>query len=207
MHRAGFDVGRPRPINAHLAGVVARLPCFLEALKFKGSYHLKHYSGRFTYRSLVTGENESIKLELSLREEVLLPSVEIPAKTMLIDPLTNVAAITPIIVHALSLREAYAEKTRAALTRRKPAIRDFFDLDNAVRKGLLEHRAPEFLGLVSQKLAIAEEPVDISDERFDELGRQIETQLKPVLRTPDFEKFALGRVVALVLEIAAGCGR
>src|SRR5207248_11266256 len=96
-----------------------------------------------------------------------------------------------------SLREAYAEKTRAALTRRDPAIRDFFDIDNAIRKGLLQHSAPEFLSLISQKLALTEDPVDTSTERIEMLARQIETQLKPVLRPADYEEFALDRVVAL----------
>src|SRR5262249_29901684 len=158
-------------------------------------------TGKFAYRSLVTGDNESIKVEFSLREEVLLPAEHLVAKTMLIDPLTNAAVFTPIAVRALSLREAFAEKIRAALTRRDPAIRDYFDIDNAVRKGLLPHGAPEFLSLVTRKLALTEDPVDTSTERLEMLARQIETQLKPVLRLADYEGFALDRVVALLREV------
>jgi predicted nucleotidyltransferase component of viral defense system len=195
------------PIKGHLVSVVARLPFFSELVALTGQNNNKHYNGKLAYRSLVTGEYEAIKIEVSLREEVLLPSEQLAAKTLLIDPLTNAAALAPVVVRALSLREAYAEKTRAALTRRDPAIRDFFDIDNAVRKGLLLHVDPDFLRLVSYKLAITEDPVDTSTERIEMLARQIETQLKPVLRSADYEEFALDRVVALLLEVVAGCGR
>jgi predicted nucleotidyltransferase component of viral defense system len=195
------------PIKAHLAGVVARLPFFSEKVALTGHNKNKHYIGQFAYRSLVTGDYESINVEFSLREEVLLPSEQLAAKTILIDPLTNAMALAPIVVRALSLREAYAEKTRAALTRRAPAIRDFFDIDNAIRKGLLQHGTPEFLSLVTRKLALTEDPVDTSTERIEMLAKQIETQLKPVLRLVDYEEFALNRVVALLMEVVAVCER
>jgi predicted nucleotidyltransferase component of viral defense system len=195
------------PIKAHLARIVARLPFFSEKVALTGHNKNKHYKGEFAYQSLVTGDYESINVEFSLREEVLLPSEQLAAKTILIDPLTNAMALGPVVVRALSLREAYAEKTRAALTRRDPAIRDYFDIDNAVRKGLLQHGAPEFLSLVTRKLALTEDPVDTSTERIEMLARQIETQLKPVLRLLDYEEFALDRVVALLREVVAMCER
>ena len=126
---------------------------------------------------------------------------------MLIDPLTNAAVLTPIVVRALSLPEAYGEKIRAALTRRDPAIRDFFDIDNAARKGLFQPHAAEFLRLVSRKLAVTDDPVDTSTERIENLTRQIETQLKPVLRSADYEDFVLSRAVDLLLEVVAASER
>jgi predicted nucleotidyltransferase component of viral defense system len=193
------------PFKVHLAGVAARLPLFSEAVALTGQNVNKQYNGQLAYRSAVTGDVESIKIEISLREEFLLPCAELPAKTILIDPLTRSPAFAPVIVRTISLREAYAEKTRAALTRRDPAIRDFFDLDNAIRKGLFQYGGPEFLGLVAQKLAVSDDPVDLSPARLEALARQIETRLKPVLRTADYEEFALDRVVALLHEIASTC--
>jgi len=195
------------PNKRHFADLVDRLPFYAEVMALTGQNNNKQYNGKLAYRSLVTGEYESIKIEVSLREEVLLLPEQLAARTMLIDPLTNAAALTPIVVRVLSLREAYAEKTRAALTRRDPAIRDFFDIDNAVRKGLLEQGAPEFLSLVSKKLALTEDSVDTSTQRIEILARQIETQLKPVLRSADYEGFALDRVVTLLREVVAECGQ
>jgi predicted nucleotidyltransferase component of viral defense system len=193
------------PIKAHLAGIMDRLPFFFEATRLKGAHHNKHYTAQFAYRSVITGENDSIKMEFSLREEMLLPCEELPANTILIDPLTNTAVLSPIAVRALSLREAYSEKTRAALTRPEPAIRDFFDIDNAVRNGLLDHSAPEFLNLVSRKLALTQDPVNTSTERIEILTRQIETQLKPVLRSADYEQFDLDRVLVILRQVVDGC--
>jgi predicted nucleotidyltransferase component of viral defense system len=195
------------PIAAHISGVVARLPCFSEVKVFSGENNNKHFSGKLAYRSLVTGEGEPIKIEVSLREEVLLPSAQLAAKTMLIDPFTDAYTHGPVVVCAQSLLEVYAEKARAALTRRELAIRDFFDIDKATRLGLLDHVAPAFLGLVYRKLALTSDAVDLSDARITLLAGQVETQLKPVLRWADYEAFALERVVARLRDVLAKAGR
>ena len=193
-------------VKVHLGGVVARLPFLEEAAPFLGHNDSRQYNGTFTYRSLVTGDREAIKVEVSLREELLLPAEERAAKTLLVDPFTNVPVLAPVVVRALALQEAYAEKARAALTRREPAIRDFFDIDCAVRRGLLRHRHADFLSLVARKIALAEDPVDTTAGRMEELARQVQTELKPVLRAADYDEFSLPRVVGLLLEIVAGCG-
>lgn len=125
------------------------------------------------------------------------------ARTMLIDPVSSMEIVAPVQVRVLSIQETYAEKIRAALTRRPPAIHDFFDIDIALRKGLFRHDAPEFLNLVTRKLALTADRVDISNERIELLVRQMETHLKPVLRPADYEQFALQRVIALLGEMIA----
>ena len=98
--------------------------------------------------------------------------------------------------------EAYAEKIRAALTRREPAIRDFFDLDHAVRCALFDHRNPAVLGLVAAKLSVAgNKPVDLSAAKIATLRDQVETHLRPVLRTSDYAAFNLQRVVSMLEEL------
>ncbi len=206
------DVGRgerrrvAQPVKVHLTSVTTRLPIFSEVVALTGQNNNKQYNGQLAYRSAIAGDCEAIKVEISLREEVLLAHEELAARTILIDPLTRAPALAPVTVRAISLREAYAEKTRAALTRRDPAIRDFFDLDNAIQKGLLQHGTPEFLSLVAKKLAVTDDPVDLSPARLETLARQIETQLKPVLRTADYEGFVLERMVTLLREIVSACG-
>jgi predicted nucleotidyltransferase component of viral defense system len=197
--RAAID-----PVKKHLSGLAARLPCFAERVALTGHNNNTQYNAEFTYRSTISGEPEAIKCEVSLREEVLLKPVSLPAKTRLIDPFTGSAVLEPFTVQALSLVEAYAEKTRAALTRQEPAIRDFFDIDVAVRKGLVGHVAPDFLSLVARKLGITSDPVNISAERIEALRRQLEPQLKPVLRPADYDDFSLDRALELLREILSG---
>jgi len=108
-----------------------------------------------------------------------------------------------VSVPVLSCRETYAEKLRAALTRREPAIRDFFDLDHAVRSGRLDIGDGGLLTLVRQKLAVrGNAPIDISDVKRENLKRQVQAQLRPVLREADFAEFDLDRAFETVATIA-----
>ena len=72
---------------------------------------------------------------------------------------------------------------RAALSHREPAIRDFFDIDYAVRKGLLRQEVNDYGDRVGLKLANPEnDSVNVSQRRLDAFRRQVQAELKPVLR-------------------------
>ena len=103
-------------------------------------------------------------------------------------------------VRVLQLREAYSEKIRAALTRREPAIRDFFDIDHAVQRTLFAHRDQAVLDLLAANLSVVgNEPVDLSEAKIAILRGQVEAHLRPVLRVREYKSFDLQRVI-LVLE-------
>jgi predicted nucleotidyltransferase component of viral defense system len=190
------------PIKEHFAGISARLAWFEEAAPFAAHNELRQYNGQFAYRSAVTGEREFIRVEVSLREEHLMPPELLPARTLLRDPHTGQPALAPVSVRVLHVQEAYAEKVRAALTRREPAIRDFFDLDHAVRRILFDHRDRTMLDLVAAKLSVAgNRPVDLSEAKVAKLRDQVETHLRPVLRTMDYEAFDLLRAVLMLEEL------
>lgn len=178
--------------KAHFVNIPARHKCFRIAQPLTGHSDSRHYDGRLAYHSVVTGEAEFLKVDVGLREEVLLPPPYLPARTLLLDPDTNMAAIAPFNVRVLSLQEAYSEKIRAALTRHDPAIRDYFDVDRVVQMAILNHLAPDFLQLLVQKLSVIQDPVDTSPRRISMLKAQLEAQLKPVLRTADYEAFLAG---------------
>ena len=73
-----------------------------------------------------------------------------------------------IPVAAMSLQESYAEKIRAALSRREPAIRDLFDLQHAIESGILDVSSASLLALASRKLLVKPgEPSDVSAERLE----------------------------------------
>jgi hypothetical protein len=107
----------------------------------------------------------------------------------------------------MSRQEAFAEKFRAALTRRQPAIRDFFDIDHATRKQGLRTADDDFVRLVGVKLGIpGTEALDVSPQRLADLRRQLEPQLKPVLRETDLRAFDLDRAFETVVQMARGLG-
>ncbi|MDP3772929.1 MAG: nucleotidyl transferase AbiEii/AbiGii toxin family protein, partial [Gemmatimonadales bacterium] len=136
------------------------------------------------------------------------PVVQGEAKTLLLDPVSGSALVPALRVPCLSQQEAMAEKLRAALCRRDVAIRDFYDIDHAVRRLGVRLDDAQLLELVRQKLAVpGNEPLDVSRARLDALLPQVETELKPVLRPADFAAFDLGRAFATVAEVAAALGR
>jgi len=133
----------------------------------------------------------------------LAPVINGPAHTILRNPLTNKPMIVPVPVRSIDKTEALAEKFRAALSRREPAIRDFFDIDYAVRKGGLRPDAADFIDQVGKKLVIPHnDSVDVSNQRLDALRRQVEPELRPVLRDKDFAEFNLDRAFEIGIRMA-----
>jgi predicted nucleotidyltransferase component of viral defense system len=189
------------PINAHFSDIPMRLAYLEIALPFTGHNNSKQYNGRLAYRSAVTGEREFINVEVSLREEIILPSQLLPARTLLLDALSGQPALPPVHVHVLQYSEAYAEKIRAALTRPEPAIRDFFDIDHALQGTRLD-RNPELLALVAKKLSVAvNDPVDLTETKLGILQGLLITDLRPVLRAADYQGFDLERAFAALQDI------
>ena len=190
------------PFRDQLTTVSARNPLLELVDPVQGHNKYRQHIGRLAYRSVVTGEYEHIKVEVSLREETVLPAELFPAHTLLRDPHPSRTTLPVVTVRALQLSEAFAEKIRAALTRRPPAIRDFFDIDHAVRSGVFGHRDPSILALVARKLAVpGNNTVDLSGAKIALLRNQLEAELRPVLRRADYEAFDLPRVVAVLEEL------
>jgi predicted nucleotidyltransferase component of viral defense system len=169
---------------------------------FRGHNESRQYIGYLEYRSAVIEKQERIKLEVGIREPLLSPSVSNAVRTIVVNPFSGRALLPTFTVRAMSLREAYAEKLRAALTRKEPAIRDFFDLFYAIRAMGLDFHDPDSLSMVRAKREVpGNAPVDVSAERKRELDRQLEAQLKPVLRPADFARFSLDEAFELVCSI------
>ena len=106
-------------------------------------------------------------------------------------------------MRCISKNEAYAEKFRAALSRREVAARDFFDIDYAVQHIGLQPQNEAFIMLVRQKMAVrGNTPVDVSVARHTALRQQINSQLRPVLREKDFAKFNVDRAFDIVAKMA-----
>jgi predicted nucleotidyltransferase component of viral defense system len=156
------------------------------------------------YSSLLGPKEETIKIKVGLREPLLTPSLQAEVRTLLLDPVNELPLVPLLSVECLSWEEAMAEKFRAALSRREVAVRDFYDIDHAVHRLGFRVLGPEFVELVRTKLAIpGNESIDVSAGRLNNLRLQVDAELRPVLRTQDFEEFNLERAFAKVVEVAA----
>ena len=169
---------------------------------FKGHNESRQYISYLEYQSMVMEKQERIKIEIGIREPLLLPSVIGKTRTIVVNPFSRRPVLPVFSVKAIDMKEAYAEKVRAALTRKEPAIRDLFDLIYAVNKMNLDLYTPDFIDMVRKKLDV---PGNILSDIFLEykrvLIRQIEGQLRPVLRPVDFDSFDLDEAFNMIVKI------
>ena len=190
-------------IRRALEGLGRELAVFQLAEPLRGANNSSQYSATVRYHSPCLGSSEDIRLDISLREPLLTPAHAGAARTILCNPVDGSRIIRDVDVPCLSWLESWAEKFRAALSRRDVAIRDFYDIDVAVRRWNLDSGADEFVALVHRKLSTPgfERP-DLSTARLRRLRAQIDAELRPVLRSVDFEPFDLDRAVGIVEEMA-----
>lgn len=186
----------------HFSSINSRLDELTVREEIIGHNESRQYSGLLSYRSLVTNEIEPIKVELSLREMVVEPPVEQNAATLLLNPVSAESATAFYPVCVMQLNETFAEKVRAALTRRTPEIRDYFDLQYACENKTIQPSEADFLNLVKDKLSLPGNGEIISAETIKViLQRQLETRLRPVLSESDFISFDLEKVLSTVDQI------
>lgn len=171
---------------------------------FTGHNSSRQYIANVTYPSVFLSEESArIKIEVGLREQSLMPAVQMKARTLLLNPFTRKPLVPDIQLATLSMKEAMAEKLRAALTRREPAIRDFFDIYYLVSRKKLDLKDMHLVELLAEKLKVpGNSPIDVSPVRKEKLKAQIKTELKPVLRPVDFERFNLDNAFEIVIEMA-----
>lgn len=195
---------RAKPLKAAVAALSKHLTAFRLAEPLTGANNSTQYNAVLGYQSLVSEREETIKIEVGLREPLLVATLNGQARTLLLDPVSRVAMVKPLALACISKQEAFAEKFRAALSRREVAVRDFFDLDYAVRKLELRQDDKDLVGMLRQKLAVrGNDPVDISDRRWLALRQQVSSELQPVLRPGDFAEFEVERAIRIVTDMAA----
>lgn len=183
------------------------LPGFKIVQPLRGANQSTQYNAVVGYESLLDSHVEPIGIEVGLREPTLTTPHQGSSRTMLLNPINRQPLVEAFPVSCLSYREAMAEKLRAALCRREVAIRDFFDVDYAVRNGALDTRDRALLDLLRRKIQVpGTAPVDVSPNRVRQLRRQLEAELRPVLREQDFAQFDLERAVGIVDTVARQLG-
>lgn len=198
---------RARPSRRAVAGIVDEVPGLRVITPLTGANDSRQYAAVIGYETLVGTGPETIKVEVGLRETLLTDAVRGEARTLLLDPVSGAPLVPAVELPCIGRQEALAEKLRAALSRREVAIRDFYDVDHAVRHVDLRPEDEELIELVRKKLAVpGNAPVDVTAARLAALGRQVRGELRPVLRESDFTEFDLERAFAIVADVARRVG-
>jgi predicted nucleotidyltransferase component of viral defense system len=125
------------PLKVAVDSLPQQLPVFRLDKPLTGANNSTQYLATVQYTSLVSGQSDTIKFEIGLREPLILPKINGSAKTILRNPSSGESLVEQLDLRSISRQEAFAEKFRAALSRREVAIRDFYDLDYAIRKELI----------------------------------------------------------------------
>ena len=219
-----LDFGIPMPVTAtrtvrrqsviQLKKVVERIGKDFDGLRvlkpLTGANDSRQYEATIGYPSRLHAGEDTVSVEISLREPLLTDVFQGSAMTLLLDPVSGSAFVPPLPIPCLSREEAMAEKLRAALSRHEPAIRDFYDIDHAVRRVGFDVQDANVIRLLKTKLAVpGNAAVDTSPARLEILRSQLESRLRPVLREQEFREFDLDRAFGVVAQAgdAVGQGR
>lgn len=197
--------GRSRsaaPLRAAIDRLPGRLPAFRIVDPLRGANESTQYDAVLGYESPIGGHIEPVGIQVGVREPNMMDAHEGVSKTALLNPVNGRPLVEEYAVPCLAYPEAMAEKLRAALCRSEVAIRDFFDVDYAVRNAGFNTLEPALLELLHRKIAIPDTgPVDVSAGRMERLQRQLEAQLRPVLREREFAEFDLARAIETVRAV------
>lgn len=157
------------------------------------------YIFKIKYASVVAGGTQTVKLEIGLRFNPILPVLKMKVRHNFLHPFTKEPLFDGGSINCLSLKELVAEKLRAAATRPILAPRDIFDLGYINRTGF-DFNDPELWRLFGKKLEEDGFESDLKRYRFN-LGRsekeledmngRIESELLDVLTLGEKKMFNL----------------
>ena len=186
------------PVREKMPELLKLLGLKSEKPQGEGFNNSTQYVFRAAYPSFVSGKDENIKLEISLRQT----PVEKPVHNLIThfyqDPFTGEDLIPRHRILSLTWKEAVAEKLKAAITRKDVAIRDYYDLW-FIAEAKFDFMDKGFLSVFGKKLEEEKHSADyrrnfgLDEGAIDSLRRQVETELMPVIRLD--ENFDLDKVL------------
>ena len=186
------------PIRENMPGLLKLLELKSEKPEGEGFNNSTQYVFNISYPSFITGKDENIKLEVSLRQTPIDKPVHNVITHFYKDPFTGEDLIPKNRILSLTLNEAVAEKLRAAITRKEVAIRDYYDLW-FIAEAKFDFKDKHFLSIFKKKLESEKYKGNYSHnfgldlKAIESLHKQVETELIPVIRVG--ESFDLNKVL------------
>ena len=188
------------PIREKIGGFLKELGFSTGEPTGTGFNNSTQYVFNVIYDSMFLGKSDKIKIEISLRAPVYDKPVLNEVKHLYRDIFTDEDLIPGGRILSLSYDEAVAEKLKAAITRLEPAIRDYYDLKHINEAGF-DFCSGKFVAIFNKKLEeekyLGDYAVNfgLNSERIILLKKQVETDLKPVIRAG--EEFNLDEVLEI----------
>lgn len=185
------------PIRESMPALLKHLELKSEKPEGEGANNSTQYVFNISYPSFITGKDENIKLEISLRQMPVEKPVYNVINHFYKDPFTKKDLIPQNKILSLTYNEAVAEKLKAAITRKEVAIRDYYDLW-FISEAKFDFKNRQFLSIFRKKLneekyrANYSNNFGLDQNSIELLYQRIETELLPVIRKD--ESFNLDKV-------------
>lgn len=194
---------RPQRSKA-ITPIREKMPAFLKALQLssdkpegEGFNNSTQYVFKVKYPSALMAKEDTIKIEISLRQPPIEKPINTEIKHFYQDPFTGEDLFPSGKVLSLSWKEAVAEKLKAAISRQEAVIRDYYDLWH-ISEFRFDFYDRTFVKLFKRKIADEgytgdyKENFGLSADKASILRSQIDGLLKPVIRSG--EEFDLDKV-------------
>lgn len=192
-----------RPIKDSIQGFLRNFSMSIEGLDKVGHRESTQYIYYLDYDSVVLNKKESIKLEIGLRSNPILPTVIKKVNHKFLHPFTKEPLFDGGSVNCLALKELVAEKLRAAVTREVIAGRDFYDLGYLLKEGF-NLGDKELLTLFRKKLEEDGFSSDLrkyrvnlgrTDKEIEEMKARVKEELFSVLILDEQKPFELQKTL------------
>jgi len=96
-------------VKEAVAALPRRIPFFRLVEPLTGANNSTQYNAVIGYASLVSRQEETIKIQVALREPLLLDPLNDLAQTILLDPVSRKPLLKPLTVRCIAKMEAFAE--------------------------------------------------------------------------------------------------
>ena len=203
-----------KPIKEAIRPFLKNFSMSIENLDKAGHMKSTQYIFYLDYDSVVLSKKESIKLEIGLRFNPLLPAVLKKVNHKFLHPFTKEELFDGGSVNCLALKELVAEKLRAAATRETIAGRDFYDLGYLLKEKF-DFKDKELLSLFKKKLEEDGFSADLkkyrvnlgrTDKEIEEMKARVKDELFPVLTLDEQKSFDMQRTLDKLNEVFGSIG-
>lgn len=201
-----------KPIKESIKAFLKEFGMSIEGLDKAGHRESTQYIFYLDYDSVVLSKKESIKLEIGMRFNPLLPAVIKKVNHKFLHPFTKEPLFDAGSVNCLALKELVAEKLRAAATREVIAGRDFYDLGYLLKEKF-DFKDKELLALFKKKLeedgfssALKKYSVNLgrTEKEINEMKARIGDELFPVLTIDEQKAFEMQKTIDELNHVLKG---
>jgi predicted nucleotidyltransferase component of viral defense system len=197
-----------KPIKDNFLSYVNSYGMRIDNIDNTGRNESSQYIFSIDYDSAVLNTKQSVKLEIGLRFNPILPIVSRKVNHKFVHPFTKEPLFDGGQVNCLDLKEIVAEKMRATATRLTIAPRDFYDINFLIKSGF-DFNDEQLWQLFKKKLSEDGFEQDLpkyrenmgrSRDEIADMNSRIEAELLDVLTQSERKAFNLDESLRLLNE-------